>query len=67
MADAGHIRITEIGPRDGLQNESAIVAVPDKVTLVDLLARSGPAEIEVSSFVSSAKYSPSARNKSTWH
>ena len=52
MADAGHIRITEVGPRDGLQNESAIVPVPDKVTLVDLLSRSGPAEIEVSSFVS---------------
>ena len=53
MADAGHIRITEVGPRDGLQNESAIVAVPDKVTFVDHLSRSGPAQIEVSSFVSS--------------
>ncbi len=53
MAEAGPIRITEVGPRDGLQNESAIVPVPDKVTLVDLLSRSGPAEIEVSSFVSS--------------
>ncbi len=52
MAEAGHIRITEVGPRDGLQNESVVVPVADKVAFVDRLSRSGAAEIEVSSFVS---------------
>ena len=52
MAEADHIRITEVGPRDGLQNESVIVPVADKVAFVDRLSRSGVAEIEVSSFVS---------------
>jgi isopropylmalate/homocitrate/citramalate synthase len=47
------IRITEVGPRDGLQNEAAIVSIEDKVRFVDLLSAAGAAEIEVSSFVSS--------------
>lgn len=52
MADAAGIRITEVGPRDGLQNESVVVPVADKIAFIDRLSRSGPAEIEVSSFVS---------------
>ena len=52
MAEAGHIRITEVGPRDGLQNESVVVGIADKVAFIDHLSRSGVAEIEVSSFVS---------------
>ena len=50
MAD--DIRITEVGPRDGLQSESVVVPVADKIAFIDRLSRSGPAEIEVSSFVS---------------
>jgi len=46
------IRITEVGPRDGLQNEKAIVGVDDKVAFIDLLSAARPAEIEVTSFVS---------------
>ena len=46
------IRITEVGPRDGLQNECAVVGVEDKVAFIDLLSGSGAAEVEVSSFVS---------------
>ena len=46
------IRITDVSPRDGLQNESAIVNVDDKVAFINLLSGSGPAEIEVTSFVS---------------
>lgn len=46
------IRITEVGPRDGLQNEPQTVSVDDKVRFVDLLSQAGAAEIEVSSFVS---------------
>ena len=52
MADAADIRVTEVGPRDGLQNESVVVPVADKIAFIDRLSRSGPAEIEVSSFVS---------------
>lgn len=47
-----NIRITEVGPRDGLQNEKTIVSARDKIALVNLLSASGVAEIEVSSFVS---------------
>ena len=46
------IRITEVGPRDGLQNEQRILDVEAKVRFIDLLSRAEPAEIEVSSFVS---------------
>lgn len=46
------IRITEVGPRDGLQNEPGIVSTEDKVAFVNALARTGVAEIEVGSFVS---------------
>ncbi len=46
------IRITEVGPRDGLQNESQLLDVDDKVRFIDLLGAAGAAEIEVSSFVS---------------
>jgi hydroxymethylglutaryl-CoA lyase len=46
------VRITDVAPRDGLQNEPAIVPVADKVRLVRLLAASGVDEVEVSSFVS---------------
>lgn len=46
------IRITEVGPRDGLQNERTILSAADKIAFIDRLSESGPAEIEVSSFVS---------------
>lgn len=46
------IRITEVGPRDGLQNEQTAISVDDKVALINLLSASGVAEIEASSFVS---------------
>jgi len=48
------IRIVEVGPRDGLQNDSRFVPTDVKVAFVDALSESGVAEIEVSSFVSPA-------------
>lgn len=45
-------RIVEVGPRDGLQNEAAMVPTEAKVAFVDALSRAGPDEIEVSAFVS---------------
>ncbi len=46
------VRVTEVGPRDGLQNESSIVPVSAKVEFVDALTRAGCRAIEVTSFVS---------------
>ncbi len=45
-------RIIEVGPRDGLQNESQPISTADKVTLVNRLAQSGLRVIETGSFVS---------------
>lgn len=47
------VRITDVAPRDGLQNESGVIPASDKVRLVELLRESGVDEVEVSSFVSS--------------
>ncbi len=46
------VRVVEVGPRDGLQNESASVRTADKVRLIDLLSKSGLQHIEATSFVS---------------
>ncbi|MCO8164657.1 hydroxymethylglutaryl-CoA lyase [Pseudomonas sp. 21LCFQ010] len=47
-----HVRLVEVGPRDGLQNEARPIAVADKVRLVDDLSAAGLGHIEVGSFVS---------------
>jgi hydroxymethylglutaryl-CoA lyase len=46
------VRIYEVGPRDGLQNESAIIPTETKVAFLGLLADAGLREIEATSFVS---------------
>jgi len=48
----GRVSIVEVGPRDGLQNEKAIVATVDKIAFVDRLTAAGHSTIEVSAFVS---------------
>jgi hydroxymethylglutaryl-CoA lyase len=45
------VRIREVGPRDGFQNEPEVIATADKVRLVDMLARTGVPRLEVTSFV----------------
>jgi len=45
------VRIVEVGPRDGLQNEAAFVPTEDKVALIEHLQEAGLAYLEVSSFV----------------
>ena len=52
MAFPSRVRIVEVGPRDGLQNEPVIISVDDKVTLIGLLADAGLTAIEAGSFVS---------------
>ncbi|MGU9825532.1 hydroxymethylglutaryl-CoA lyase [Pseudomonas sp. LF242] len=47
-----HVRLVEVGPRDGLQNEAQPISVTDKVQLVDALTDAGLSYIEVGSFVS---------------
>ena len=46
------VKIVEVGPRDGLQNESRHVPTADKVRLIEALAAAGLKNIEVTSFVS---------------
>jgi hydroxymethylglutaryl-CoA lyase len=45
------VRIREVGPRDGFQNEPETIATDDKVRLVEMLARTGLRRLEVTSFV----------------
>ena len=47
------VTIFEMGPRDGLQNESNFISTPQKIKLVNLLSTSGIRKIESASFVSS--------------
>ena len=47
-----HVRIVEVGPRDGLQNEKAMVSSADKIELIDRLSATGLQSIEATSFVS---------------
>jgi isopropylmalate/homocitrate/citramalate synthase len=46
------ITVYEVGPRDGLQNEAAIVPVADKVAFINALADAGAPIVEVGAFVS---------------
>ncbi len=46
------VAIVEVGPRDGLQNEKALVHTADKIAFVDQLSAAGHRTIEVSAFVS---------------
>jgi hydroxymethylglutaryl-CoA lyase len=46
------VRLVEVGPRDGLQNEKQPISVADKVRLVDDLTAAGLGYVEVGSFVS---------------
>jgi len=46
------VKIVEVGPRDGLQNESNPITLQDKITLVNNLSETGLRHIETGSFVS---------------
>lgn len=48
----GKVRIVEVGPRDGLQNEATAVPADAKIKFIDMLSEAGFANIEASSFVS---------------
>jgi hydroxymethylglutaryl-CoA lyase len=46
-----HVKICEVGPRDGLQNEAETVSAADKIRYIDMLGASGLALLETTSFV----------------
>ncbi len=50
MADK--VTIFEVGPRDGLQNEKAVISTADKIALINRLSQAGLRKIEATSFVS---------------
>src|SRR5262245_52499747 len=52
MARPSSVTIVEVGPRDGLQNEAAIVPTADKIAFVDRLSATGLPVIEAGAFVS---------------
>jgi hydroxymethylglutaryl-CoA lyase len=45
------VRIREVGPRDGFQNEPETIATEDKIRLIDMLSASGLERMEITSFV----------------
>src|ERR1043165_7596683 len=47
----GAVKLREVGPRDGFQNEPEVIPTDDKVRLVEKLARTGLRRLEVTSFV----------------
>src|SRR5918999_723572 len=51
MLPEQQVKIREVGPRDGFQNEPDQIVTEDKIRLVDALARTGLRRIEVTSFV----------------
>jgi hydroxymethylglutaryl-CoA lyase len=52
---ASSIEFVEVGPRDGLQNEKALVATADKIALIERAIDAGARRIEVTSFVNPKK------------
>jgi hydroxymethylglutaryl-CoA lyase len=52
MSLPNQVKIVEVSPRDGLQNEADVIAVEDKLTLINGLRQAGVKHIEVTGFVS---------------
>ena len=52
MNTPARVRIVEVGPRDGLQNEKNLIATADKIELINRLSATGLRSIEATSFVS---------------
>ncbi|KAI5862432.1 hydroxymethylglutaryl-CoA lyase [Durotheca rogersii] len=55
------VRVVEVGPRDGLQNESKSIPLATKIELIERLAKTGVSSIEAGSFVS-PKWVPQMEN-----
>ncbi len=57
MALPSRVRVFEVGPRDGLQNESALLSVEQRLGYIERLTDAGLADVEIGSFVP-AKWVP---------
>ncbi|KAG8423275.1 hypothetical protein J3458_000182 [Metarhizium acridum] len=57
------VKLVEVGPRDGLQNEKKAISLATKIDLIERLARTGVSTIEAGSFVS-PKWVPQMANSS---
>ncbi|KAH7269519.1 P-loop containing nucleoside triphosphate hydrolase protein [Fusarium redolens] len=57
------VRLVEVGPRDGLQNEKKAISLETKIELIERLARTGVSTIEAGSFVA-PKWVPQMSNSS---
>jgi hypothetical protein len=60
------VRVVEVGPRDGLQNEKNAIPVQTKIELVSRLAGTGLRTVEAGSFVS-PKWTPQVRSPEAWN
>ena len=49
--ESRRVRIREVGPRDGFQNEPETIPTADKIALIEALGRAGFKRIEIASFV----------------
>ena len=61
MRTPRHVRIIEVGARDGLQNEKQLVPTATKIELIDRLSDAGLKTIEATAFVS-PKWVPQVDN-----
>lgn len=61
MSYPNTVKIIEVGPRDGLQNESSLISAKDKAALIDQLVDAGVKHIDAGSFVS-PKWVPNMAN-----
>ena len=52
VTNPNFVRIVEVGPRDGLQNEPSVVPLETKVELIERLQNAGLSIVEAGSFVS---------------
>ena len=59
------VKIVEVGPRDGLQNEKTHINALDKIALIEQLAHAGVGYIESGSFVS-PKWGNNGETNSIW-
>lgn len=48
-----YVKVVEVGARDGLQNEKAVITLADRITLINKLTEAGLPVIEAGAFVSS--------------
>lgn len=62
-----HVTIIEVGPRDGLQNESSFVSSKHKIELINSLSQTGLEHIEVTSFVSAKAIPQLADHTEVFH